>query len=89
MSKKTKRMVTVTDLQELASGIITRSKNGPRCLLRRLVDNGGVVEVHFSDIPADSVKFQKILQHEKDSFWGIYDSKAKPEWIISDCSVKV
>ncbi len=88
MSKKAKRMVCNQDLKLFAENLIAKAKNSDRAVFRLTEDDGVVIHVTYKDIPADSANYLKAIKAQPETLFGIYNSKAKVEWIVSDLSWK-
>lgn len=70
-------------LKTLAASILSRTKNGPRVVF--LEKATGL----FKDCPQDGLYFGKVMSKPKEFiFYGVYDSRCKPEWLLADLNWK-
>lgn len=68
------------NLNEFVKGFIGRCKNGERAIFKCIEGN----EIIFRDVPESGQHFNKIMKSQPETLIGIYNSSAKPEWVLGD-----
>lgn len=71
------------DLKAFAAGVIQRTKNGPRGLFRMVEPT----EIVWKDVPSDGTNFLKMVKHYPDEFRGVFDHRAKVEYLLDEMGV--
>lgn len=85
---KQSRLVCTQNLKEFAEGLLQRSKNGERAVFIRKHDNGAFIEVTWADVPFEGQNYAKIMKAMPETFYGVYNNKARVQDIVYDLSLK-